>query len=84
MKGGNPKVRIWDDVVTYCDLESWRTRQEYPVTTLIRYITIRIINLDIFYFECVMMIFGLYTTQLPYILDIVPNSHFWISALHII
>ena len=22
MKGGNPKVRIWDDVVTYCDLES--------------------------------------------------------------
>ena len=22
MKGGNPKVRIWDDVVTYCDSES--------------------------------------------------------------
>ena len=22
MKGGNPKWRIWDDVVTYCDLES--------------------------------------------------------------
>ena len=66
MKGGNPKGWFVGDVVSYWDLTSWRPRQEYPVITLIMYITICLMNLDMFYFECVMMIFRLYTTQLPY------------------
>ena len=45
LKGGNPKVRIWDDVVTYCDLESF-------IEIYIHY-TIGLSTYNIFQFECV-------------------------------
>ena len=45
MKGGNPKWRIWDDVVTYCDLESF-------IEIYIHY-TIGLSTYNIFQFECV-------------------------------
>ena len=45
MKGGNPKWRIWDDVVTYCDLESF-------IEIYIHY-TIQLSTYNIFQFECV-------------------------------
>ena len=45
MKGGNPKGRILDDVVTYCDLESF-------IEIYIHY-TMGLSTYNIFQFECV-------------------------------
>ena len=45
MKGGNPKWRIWDDVVTYCDLESF--------IEIYIHFTIWSSTYNIFQFECV-------------------------------